>query len=203
MEIICENCNTKINVPDEKIPKGKAFSFNCPSCKGKVTISSKDPITKNAAAPAVFSAGSKQPGAMICHTESKLLKGMVEKMGYQLHAPTSHKEANSILRFNSYRLIIITEEFEKVPHDGPSILETLQAATMDKRRKIFVLYIGSNVKSFDSMQAFAMSVNAVISSDDFVKKGEQLAEAITGLTNEYGISYKVFFEEMEKLGKSA
>lgn len=38
MEIICDSCQTKLNIPDEKIPQGKKASFSCPKCKGKITI---------------------------------------------------------------------------------------------------------------------------------------------------------------------
>ena len=38
MDIICNQCNTKLNVPDSKIPKGQMVRINCPKCKGKITI---------------------------------------------------------------------------------------------------------------------------------------------------------------------
>ena len=38
MEVTCNQCNAKLNVPDNKIPKGQIFKINCPKCKGKITI---------------------------------------------------------------------------------------------------------------------------------------------------------------------
>ena len=38
MEVTCENCHTKLNIPDEKIPKDHAVRISCPKCKGKITI---------------------------------------------------------------------------------------------------------------------------------------------------------------------
>ncbi|MFC1838285.1 zinc-ribbon domain-containing protein [Thermodesulfobacteriota bacterium] len=38
MEIICPSCNTKLNVPDEKIPKDQMVRINCPKCKNKISI---------------------------------------------------------------------------------------------------------------------------------------------------------------------
>jgi hypothetical protein len=38
MEITCSNCNTKLNVPDEKIPKDQTVFFNCPKCKNRITL---------------------------------------------------------------------------------------------------------------------------------------------------------------------
>ena len=38
MEIACSHCHTRVNIPDEKIPKGKKFSVTCPKCKEKIHI---------------------------------------------------------------------------------------------------------------------------------------------------------------------
>ena len=35
MEVSCAQCNTKLNVPDEKIPKDQMIRINCPKCKNK------------------------------------------------------------------------------------------------------------------------------------------------------------------------
>jgi len=40
MEVTCAQCNTKLNVPDEKIPKDQMIRINCPKCKNKITIDS-------------------------------------------------------------------------------------------------------------------------------------------------------------------
>jgi len=38
MEVTCTQCNAKLNVPDEKIPKDQAIRVSCPKCKNKITI---------------------------------------------------------------------------------------------------------------------------------------------------------------------
>jgi predicted Zn finger-like uncharacterized protein len=38
MEVICDQCKTKLNIPDDKIPKDQMVRVNCPKCKGKITI---------------------------------------------------------------------------------------------------------------------------------------------------------------------
>jgi predicted Zn finger-like uncharacterized protein len=40
MEIICNNCQSKFRVPDEKIPAGKRATVACPKCKGKISLGS-------------------------------------------------------------------------------------------------------------------------------------------------------------------
>jgi hypothetical protein len=38
MEVICEQCGTKLNIPDEKIPKDQVVKIGCPKCKNKITL---------------------------------------------------------------------------------------------------------------------------------------------------------------------
>jgi predicted Zn finger-like uncharacterized protein len=41
MEVTCAQCKTKLNVPDEKIPKDQMIRVSCPKCKSKITIDSR------------------------------------------------------------------------------------------------------------------------------------------------------------------
>lgn len=38
MELTCDQCKTKLNIPDEKIPKDQVVRINCPKCKYKITL---------------------------------------------------------------------------------------------------------------------------------------------------------------------
>jgi hypothetical protein len=38
MEVVCESCKAKLNIPDEKIPKGQAVRISCPKCKKKIVL---------------------------------------------------------------------------------------------------------------------------------------------------------------------
>ena len=38
MEIVCESCKAKLNIPDEKVPQGQRVSVACPRCKNKLII---------------------------------------------------------------------------------------------------------------------------------------------------------------------
>lgn len=43
MEVICEQCKAKLNIPDEKIPKDQVIKIGCPKCKNKITIDTRSP----------------------------------------------------------------------------------------------------------------------------------------------------------------
>jgi len=38
MEIVCGSCSAKLNIPDEKLPRGQRVSVKCPRCKNKLVI---------------------------------------------------------------------------------------------------------------------------------------------------------------------
>lgn len=41
MEVICEQCQTKLNIPDEKLPKDQVVKISCPKCKGRITLDTR------------------------------------------------------------------------------------------------------------------------------------------------------------------
>lgn len=41
MDIICESCQSKFNIPDEKIPEDRSASLTCPKCKNKIVVPPK------------------------------------------------------------------------------------------------------------------------------------------------------------------
>jgi len=41
MEVTCQNCQKKLNIPDEKIPKDQMVRVNCPKCKNKITLDTR------------------------------------------------------------------------------------------------------------------------------------------------------------------
>ncbi len=48
MDVVCDKCNGRFKLPDEKIPKGQVFSVGCPKCKNKISI---DTRTGDSASP--------------------------------------------------------------------------------------------------------------------------------------------------------
>ncbi|GAB6096488.1 hypothetical protein JCM14469_27410 [Desulfatiferula olefinivorans] len=38
MKVMCDKCQGRYNVPDEKLPEGKPFGFTCPKCKNRITV---------------------------------------------------------------------------------------------------------------------------------------------------------------------
>ena len=54
MDVLCEKCRGKFHIPDQKVPKGEAFSVICPKCNNKVSVDTRFDIplsTKETPAP--------------------------------------------------------------------------------------------------------------------------------------------------------
>ena len=171
MEVTCSSCDKKINIPDGKIPKGQAFSFNCPSCKNKITIGpdagpgdKQDKLSESDD----FTPTTGKPVAMIAHTDPDKYRPIFEEMGYEVYTPSHHNAATNNLRENDYNMVLVTADFEAVTHSEASLLETLQRMNMADRRNIFVIYVAPDIKSFNNMEAFTMSVSVLVSSEDIV-----------------------------------
>ncbi|MEW6670002.1 MAG: zinc-ribbon domain-containing protein [Thermodesulfobacteriota bacterium] len=51
MEVICEQCKTKLNIPDEKLPKDQVVKIGCPKCKNRITLDTRTASSDTSAAP--------------------------------------------------------------------------------------------------------------------------------------------------------
>jgi len=197
MDVTCTSCNKRINVLDEKVPKGQTFSFTCPSCKNRITVSAGGG-GRETAPPVGFSQMTDKPVAMLCHPKPEKYRQTLEEMGYEPHTPGHHLEAINALRLTDYRLVLITREFEDAPHSEGSILATLQNMNMAERRNTFVIYVAPGIKSFDNMEAFALSVHLQLSSEEM--ESSSIKTRIEREIEENDRRYKVFFEAMDSLG---
>ena len=43
MEVTCEQCKARFNIPDDKVPKERVLKLNCPKCKGKISLGAEVP----------------------------------------------------------------------------------------------------------------------------------------------------------------
>jgi hypothetical protein len=59
MNVVCEKCQTKFQIPSHKVPKGHAFSVICPKCSNKVSVDPRSDIPLSAKENAVPSTKPK------------------------------------------------------------------------------------------------------------------------------------------------
>jgi predicted Zn finger-like uncharacterized protein len=220
MNIVCEKCQGKFKIPDEKLPKEQIFSIKCPNCKNKISIDTRSKIdsskpeteTEKTIFDEVVSEAydaSQKPfdfveegveTALLCETDPAILpkiKIALENMGYHTTEAQSALDALKQMRFHVFDVVVLNEKFDAHNPDENNVLKYLKQLSMDVRRNIFVALITDRFRTMDNMAAFRESVNTVVNIDNINEIEKILKSGITDNT----IFYQVFKESLKKIGR--
>ena len=224
MEIICENCKTKLKIPDEKIPKGRQqVTINCPKCQNNVIlkiegakkVSSVPEIEKKSGKEKTETDKPKVYGnedialdfyehdailALVMEDsaeQAEKIKPDIEQFGYNVVLAKNTRDAIGRMRLYHFDLIILSEPFDGIDVEKGPILQYLNHLSMSVRRRIFIALIGNKFQTSDYMTAFAMSVNLVVNREDVDRLMDILINAIA----EKEKFYKVFMDSLSEAGK--
>jgi predicted Zn finger-like uncharacterized protein len=212
MEVTCTQCQTKLNIPDEKIPKDQVIKVSCPKCKNKITIDSRastrseeteksgdirDDYTDSESLD-FFDENTKLALVLADDDIADKVKTAVEGLGYKyIHAPNT-RDALAKLRFHRFDIIFIAEGFDGQELENSPIRNYLNTLAMSSRRRIFLALMGDRFKSLDDMTAYTMSANTVISTKDVDKLPSIFKQGIS----EHEKFYKVFMDTLVEVGKA-
>lgn len=212
MEVVCESCQARFNVPDDKIPAGKSIRAACPKCKNKITIPAKDA----AAPPAPAGNGEGQEAydaaekpfdfieedaltALICEPDPAIrdkVASVLELMEYHLTTVSSTREALKKMRYHNYNVVVVNESFDTSTPEANGVLLFLERLPMTTRRDLFVCLITSRYRTMDHMLALNKSVNMILNVKNINDFGKILSTAIT----ENDIFYRAY-KETAKLAR--
>ena len=225
MEITCEHCNTKLNVPDGKIPRDQVVKIGCPKCKNKITLNArlaheeKSSVPEEQSKPHVSSDGRAYDYSDFSGDDSlgfyeegtKLalvmdnqadragtLRSAIEGLGYKFILSPNSRDAMGKLRFYNFDLVLLAEGFDGQALENSPILTYLNHLYISVRRRIFLALISDTFKSADNMMAFALSANLVINNKDMDKLYLILKKAVA----ENEKFYKVFMDTLVATGKA-
>jgi predicted Zn finger-like uncharacterized protein len=221
MEISCNKCKTKLSVPDEKLPKGKAASVSCPKCKEKIIIDLKDREKKNTtdsdknkfeendfdetsedydATERPFDFLEEEgKTALLCEEDPKILKEIttvLEIMDYSITRAKDVREALRGMKYHMYDMVLVNETFGGSDPEANGILIYLDRLQMEVRRNVFVGLLTRQFSTMDNMTAFLKSVNLVINIKDIGQIDRILSRGI----NEFELFYAVFKDSAKRLG---
>jgi predicted Zn finger-like uncharacterized protein len=220
MDIICDKCQSKFKIPDNKIPAGKIVALPCPKCKNKISIdfskktddskpNEKKAITAfNEIDSDVYDASEKpfdfveEEGrtALICESDPSIKKKIADVlhvMDYHFTEAESARDALKQMRYHDYDMIIVNEDFDTKNPDSNGVLIYLERLSMDIRRNIFVAMISSRFHTMDNMMTFNKSVNLIINIKNIDDIDKILQRGIAD--NEF--FYRVFRESLKKTGR--
>ncbi|SPD73527.1 conserved hypothetical protein [uncultured Desulfobacterium sp.] len=209
MEITCDKCNARLNIPDEKIPSGQRIAITCPKCKEKLTIEA--PAALNSPEPPQAPPPAPEPSPMESYEEGTKLALVAENstenkektgrslddIGYKCIMAESTSQAISKMRFNKLDLVLLSDHFDGIELDQNPVRQYINHISMSVRRQMFVVLVADHFTTMDQMMAFAMSANLVINRRDMDKLGGILKNAISDNEN----FYRVFMEALGQAGK--
>jgi predicted Zn finger-like uncharacterized protein len=220
MEITCEHCDTKLNIPDEKIPKGQVVRVNCPKCKRKISINTEELNVKSERPkPArdseqggsdygdysddepleFYEEGAKL--ALILNPipeVSAKIEAELEPLGYHCVLAPNTRDAVAKMRLHLFDLVILSDGFDGQDLNNSPIIHYFNHVSISDRRKVFLVLTGDGFKTMDNLMAFAKSANAVINPRDIDKLSVILKRAIA----DHEKFYKVFMDTLVEVGKA-
>ena len=215
MQVECSSCAKEINIPDDKVPKGQAFSLTCPGCKTKMRVD------QHLKSPPSNSTGSLDAASLVVNeefdddeeieiydehdkialildrTNDDQWAHALTELEYKLQRAKSPEHAVHKLRFNQYHVVVFHEKYGDSSLEKSPLYEYIREMPMHTRRKTFVAIVGENFKTLDNMEALAYSVNLVVNQKDI----DQLETILKKSTGDNDTFYKVYRETMTALGK--
>ena len=214
MEIICNNCQSKFRVPDEKIPAGKRATVACPKCKGKISLGSP----KGSPGGGSFDSTDSNNGydadekpfdfieeegltALVCESNPlvrKTITNALDVLDYQITEAESTRDALKRMRYHNYDLFVINENFDTDNPEANGILLYLERLGMVVRRNMFIALVSDRFRTMDNMMALNKSANLIINSKNIDDIGKILSRGITD--NEY--FYRIFKGTLKEVGKA-
>ena len=222
MEIVCDQCQSKFRIQDEKIPPGKTATLGCPKCKNKISVSApkKEPESpesdfveeglENDSEESSFDdfdddsfefVEEEGDTTLLCEADPELrtaIKDGLVSLEYYVTETDNVRDALTKLRFHNYDLVIVNEKFGAESPSDNSILIYLQRLPMSIRRNIFVALISDHLRTKDNMAAFNKSVNLIINKKNIADLSLILKRAIA----ENDLYFKILRETLKDEGRA-
>ena len=222
MEIICDECQSKFRIQDEKIPPDKTVTLACPKCKNKISVSApkkeaespqsdfvEEDAVENESEDSSFDpfdddsfefVEEEGETALVCEEDADLrtaLKDGLVSLEYYATETDNLRDALKKLRYHTYDMVIVNEKFGGENTTDNSVLIYLQRLPMGIRRNIFVALISDNLRTKDDMAAFNKSVNLIINKKNLSDFSMILKRAVT----ENDLFFKIFRETLKDEGR--
>ena len=139
----------------------------------------------------ITDAGPKK--ALICDDDkliAEMIKDITTKMGFVSEVAPTIEQALSMLEDPDmdYGLVLIDKVFPDDAEGGYKILSKIAVMPLDRRRRMFVIFISGDIKSMDTSSAFLTGANTVVNKKDINK----LAGIISNELGDYEKLYSVF-----------
>lgn len=121
----------------------------------------------------------------------------LEKLGYRVEMALSPEEGMAKMQFVNYATVILHDRFEDRGLDTAVFHQFMKSMNMMRRRYIFYVLIGENMKTLYDLQALAFSANLVVNNSDVQHFSLLLRKTIP----EYEALFGPLMEELRIAGR--
>jgi len=220
----CPNCKTALKLGEaqkEKLQKaidalepGKKLTIKCPSCTKPIMLESTTSSTGGIIPPGPpdlswLKENAVQeddriedvPMALVLYPANEqrdIVRDALEQVGYQVVFADSVDNARERMRFVNFACVVQHSQFECPKLEDSSFHQYMRNMSMQRRRYLFYILIGSEFNTLYNLQALAYSANLGINDKDLYHMGTALRKAIPL----YEIVFGPFMEELTSSGKS-
>jgi hypothetical protein len=217
MEIICDSCQKKLNIPDNKIPKDRNAYFNCPGCKNRIAVNlnpKSEEEQKNEPNVSIFNElvsdtydAAEKPfdflveeakTSLVCVLDQNLqeiINPVLIDLEYHNTVAESARDALKKMRYHTFDLVILDELFDCKNHRSNGVLIYLQHLPMTMRRNIFSILMTARFRTMDNMEALHKSVNMIINKANINEFNKILLRGVA----ENEIFYKMYQNTAKKI----
>jgi hypothetical protein len=144
--------------------------------------------------------GSDTETALICLSDASVRETITEELkarDFFITEAKSAKDAVKKMRFHSYNLMVIDENFDTDNPDNNDLLRYLASLNMPTRRQFFVTLVSRRYRTLDRMAALQRSVNMTIN----VQNLKEFSSLIINNMAENEGFYFTFMEVMKASGR--
>ncbi len=217
MEIICDNCQKKLTIPDNKIPKDRTAYLNCPGCKKRLVVTSApqpEEQQKNESVSTIFDEltsdtydASEKPfdfleeeakTSIVCVSDPEIqekINPILINLEYHNTVAENARDALKKMRYHTFDIVVLDELFDCKNYHANGVLIFLQHLPINMRRNIFLILLTSRFRTMDNMEAFHKSVNLMVNKADINEFKKILLKGIAD--NEF--FYKVLKNTAKKI----
>ncbi len=208
MEIICKGCNKVYSIDESKIPSTSKVYVKCSSCGEKMEISKQDlaagpnkPGQVENEAPVEYFDPDTQTALIYCQEiQARLeMEKKLAELGFETRGIKDEADIRHHFRYNLFDLVILYQHGPDPDDNMKAILEYINTMPSHMRRNTMVLYIHLSGNRYDLYDAFSRGVDATLSPMDI--KG--FTELVPKLMDQKRLSYKVFFDCLEKVEETS
>ncbi len=206
MEIVCQHCQTRLTIPDDKIPEGKKASFLCPKCRKRIHIdtsetASIDTFEQDVSEEEFEFFGENAATALICtgpKGADETLNTTLNNLGYFTTSTKVAKKAIASMKYHLFDIIVIFDDFDRNEKGFSRLLDAVSRFDMILRRRTFVMVVSETLRTLDELAAFRLSVNLVVNKNNLNDIEKILVRGI----NENEKFYAVFNDALVSTGKA-